>query len=175
MPMPIRTIGLLRQCRRGLFCITTLLLLAGCANNTQKPMPKEASAAIQHDPSGDQIAQAAVASSQSLETMAATEQAAFAPKAPIAAPDPATYDMGNTVSVDWSGPIESLLQQMAHISGYTYRAIGKPPAIPILVDINARNQKVGTILRNASYQADSRASIVVYPNRKLIELQYANH
>ena len=166
--MPIRTIGL--------FC-ATLLLLGGCANNTRKPMPEEntaSSTAIQHDPSGDQIAQAAVASSQSLETMAATEQAAFAPKAPIVAPDPATYDMGSNVSVDWSGPIESLLQQMAHISGYTYRAIGKPPAIPILVDINARNEKVGTILRNASYQTDSRASVVVYPSRKLIELQYAN-
>lgn len=174
MPTLIRTIGLPRSC---LFCVIgLLLLLSGCTPPIQQAANSNtASRAKANDPSGNQIAQAAVASSQSLETMAATEQAAFTPKAPIVAPDPATYDMGSTVSVDWSGPIEPLLRQMAHISGYTYRAIGRAPAVPILVDVNARNEKVGAILRNVSYQADSRASVTVYPSRKLIELQYARH
>lgn len=154
--------------RRALLYTCLLVWLTGCATDHDATKPSSTTAGT------TQIAQAAVATSQSLTLMAETEQAALTPKTPIVAPDPRSYGMGQIVSIDWSGPIEPLLSQIAHMTGYSLNVLGKKPAIPVLVDIYARNQQVGAILRNAAYQADKRANVLLYPRRKLIELRYVN-
>ena len=167
--MAVKHYQQLRLACSTLWCAALSLLLASCSLHSDNATPaaiKEAGAV--------QIAQAAVASSQSLQTMAEVEQAAMTPKAPIANPDPKSYGMGQVVSIDWSGPIEPLLKQIAQMTGYQLDVVGKHPAIPVLVDVYARNQPVGSILRNAAYQADSRADVIVHPRQKLIELRYAN-
>ncbi|MCD6055963.1 MAG: hypothetical protein K0R12_925 [Gammaproteobacteria bacterium] len=151
---------------KSLVILLSCLGLISCTASEVKPP------VIQDDAGINQIAQAAVAASQSLEVMAATEQAALTPKTAIVNPDPSTYAMAQVVSIDWAGPIETLLEQIAHMTGYTFKVIGKPPAVPVLVDVYARNEAVGDILRNAAYQADKRANVVVYPKSKLIELRY---
>ncbi len=40
------------------------------------------------------------------------------------APNPASYGMAQQVSIDWSGPVEPLLKQLANASGYRLRSIG---------------------------------------------------
>ena len=148
---------------RLFFVIAITFILLACSS--QQPL-------VASDPGANQIAQAAIASSRSLQTMAEVEQAALTPKTHVTPPLPASYGMGRIVSMDWSGPIEPLVAQIAHITGYQLKVIGKTPAIPVLVDVYARNEAVGTILRNAAYQADKRANVMLYPHRKLIELRY---
>lgn len=78
-----------------------------------------------------------------------------------------------SMSVDWSGPIEPLLQRIADNCGYNLRIIGKKPAIPVLVIITAKDTYAAYLLRDANFQAANRAQVVVYPSDRIIELRYA--
>ena len=80
------------------------------------------------------------------------------------------------VSVDWSGPIAELTHKVAKVAHYKFRTLGQEPAIPILVGVRSREKglSLAEILRNLDYQAANKATIVVYPEQKTIELRYAN-
>lgn len=82
------------------------------------------------------------------------------------------YKLGSRVIVDWSGPIEPLLQEVAMYSGYKLKSLGMAPAIPVLVNISHDNIEVGDIVREAHLQAKERASVVIYPKSKTIEIRY---
>lgn len=85
--------------------------------------------------------------------------------------------MSDLISVDWSGPIEQLLERLANTSGYKLRVLGTRPAIPVLVSITATNVTLGTVLRDLDFQASKKAHLMVYPNadprKRIIELRYA--
>lgn len=89
-------------------------------------------------------------------------------------PDPAAVGMADLASVDWSGPVEPLLQKLACASCYRLKVLGRRPAIPAIVTITEENKPIADILRNVSYQVETKAEIVVYPCRKIIELRYLN-
>ncbi len=149
--------------------LLTFSLLTGCA--TEQYTPSKVSGS---DPAAIQLAEAANSVSQSLYQLAAVEKAAT-PRKPEKLPDPASYGMGNLVSVDWTGPVAAILQRIAKVSHYKLRIIGTEPAIPILVSITAENEPIGNILRNAAYQAHQRAQVIVYPKQKVIELRYVKN
>jgi len=107
--------------------------------------------------------------------LAETAQAAHPLPELAPPPSPATYNMGGLTTVDWSGPIEPLLQQMARAADYRVRVLGTQPAIPVLVTIYAKNAMLGDVLRDAGYQCGRRASVVVYPESRVIELRYAKN
>ena len=125
------------------------------------------------DPVEVKLAEAAVAVSHSLDKLAEVEQAAN-PQAQLSPPpNPDSYGMGRLASIDWSGPIEPLIARLASASGFHLKIMGARPAIPVMVTILARNTPMGDILRDAGYQANSKANIVVFPDRQLIEIHYA--
>lgn len=88
-------------------------------------------------------------------------------------PDPDTFGMQGTASIDWSGPIEPLLQSIANASRFKLRILGKKPVIPIIVSHNVKNIPLAHIVRDIDYIAGNRAHIVVFPKEKVIELRYA--
>jgi defect-in-organelle-trafficking protein DotD len=90
-------------------------------------------------------------------------------------PDPSTYGMGGRASIDWSGPIEPLIQQIAQTAYYRVKIIGREPAVPILVTINAKNEMLGDILSNVAFQCGKRADVILYPENQVIELRYAEN
>ena len=85
------------------------------------------------------------------------------------------YGMGGLTSVDWSGPVQPLVEQMANAVNYRTRVLGTSPAIPIIVTIYQKNAMLGDILRDVGYQCGRRASIAVYPESRVIELRYAKN
>lgn len=145
------------------------VLLSGCASN-HAPSTRSTS---NTDPSNITLAEAATSVSNSLENLAATEQAAFHPIGNQALPDPSTYGMGGRASIDWSGPIEPLVQQIAQTATYRLQVVGREPAVPILVTINSKNEMLGDILSNVAFQCGKRADIILYPETQVIELRYA--
>lgn len=145
------------------------IFLAGCASQ-QRP-----SLTPSTDPSNTSLVEAATSVSNSLANLAATEQAAFHPIANQSMPDPATYGMGGRASIDWSGPIEPLLQQIAQTAYYRVKIVGHEPAVPILVTINAKNEMLGDILSNVAFQCGKRADVILYPETQVIELRYAEN
>lgn len=119
-----------------------------------------------------QLSQAAGSVAQSLQQLSAIQQATH-PQAQLAAPiDPAKIGMAQQASLDWTGPIEPLMRKIAAAAGYKLSVIGQAPSIPIVVSISIQNQPLASILRDAIYQAESQATVSVYPKHKILELRY---
>ncbi len=149
-----------------------IVLAAALATGCSKTKTPTAPPAMGPDPSGT-LTEAATSVSRSLVELAQIEQAAH-PLTPIEAePNPNSYGMGATASVDWSGPIEPLITHLAQITSYKIRVTGNAPAIPVLVTVYAKNVPVADILRDAAYQCGKRAQVIVFPETKTLELRYA--
>lgn len=153
--------------RIGLITFLTLLLYACAA----PPQPRG------YDVSKNEasLAEASYAVSHSIVDLAETAQAAHPLPDVAPPPSPATYGMGGLTSVDWSGPVGPLLKQIAKASNYRCRVLGTEPAIPVLVTIYAKNVMLGDILRDVGYQCGRRASVLVFPETRVIELRYAKN
>lgn len=147
------------------------LLLTGCATHGTSTQTDEE----QFRETDRSLAEASYAISRSSVDLAKTAQAA-SPIPPLAPPpSPSTYGMGGLTSVDWSGPVEPLIRQIARSANYRVRVLGTEPAIPVMVTIYAKNNLLGDILRDVGYQCGKRASVVVFPASQVIELRYAKN
>lgn len=152
------------------------LLLVGCSTTkhlTYSYITTDSAPVNNEDPNAQaQIAEAAVSVDQSLQQISAVQMATHpGAKAPPLM-NPETLGMAQQTSLDWTGPLEPLLQKIAAASHYRLRVLGTRPAIPVIVEINAQDQPLADILRNATYQAENKADITVYPGTKIIELRY---
>jgi defect-in-organelle-trafficking protein DotD len=90
-------------------------------------------------------------------------------------PNPASYGMAQLTSIDWSGPVEPLVKQLAQASEYRLRVLGTHPAIPVLVTLNEKNIMLADAIRDVGYQCGRRATVVIYPDTRVIELRYAKN
>lgn len=157
---------------KTLFLVGMVSVLSACAHGDNMPPSALSSPASQNISADLQLAEAASSVTQSLSNLAAVNQAAH-PSAKIPTPpDPNSYGMGNLVSIDWSGPVEPLVRKMADASHYSFRILGVPPSVPVLVSVMANNEALGDVLRNVGYQCGKRADILIFPSRQLIELRY---
>jgi defect in organelle trafficking protein DotD len=121
------------------------------------------------------LAEASYSVSRSIVDLAETAQAAHPLPALAPPPSPASYGMGGLTTIDWSGPVEPLLRQIAIASNYRLRVLGTEPAIPVIVTLYVKNVMLGDILRDVGYQCGRRAAVVVYPESLVIELRYAKN
>jgi len=148
------------------------MTLCAC-HPTAISQPMSANAAPSTDPAEVKLSEAAASVSRSLIALAEIQQTVTPPSKKIQSLDASIYGMGNLVSINWSGPIEPLVEQIAKSTGYRIRVFGKSPAIPVMVALNEQNRPVGEILTNAGYQAGKQADIIVFPQSRIIELRYA--
>lgn len=155
---------------KRLISLIVIFLLAGCSTTDPSTSPTVNPSASED--ATVKLAEAATSVSQSLNQLKAIEKASSPPINNKRLPYPTTYDMAELTSIDWTGPIEPLLKRIASMCGYTLRVIGQRPAIPVLVTISAKNTPVGYILRDANFQAGSKAGVNVFPGIHVIELRY---
>lgn len=149
------------------FCI---LFLTGCAT---KPDVVLQSDDVDVRRAEVKLADASQSISQSLRELAAIERTVHpAPKMANPA-NPDMIGMAQVISVDWNGPIGPLVKKIAEICKYKVRVLGRPPAIPIIVSITAKNTLLADVLRDANFQCNGRANIAVYAYNRVIELRYA--
>jgi defect-in-organelle-trafficking protein DotD len=109
---------------------------------------------------------------QSLLTLAAAEEAENPPiikTGPLVTPE---AGMGGHVDIDWTGPIQPLLEKIACMTEYHFKVLGTEPPIPIIVSITAKRAVLADVLQNASFQTTKRAHILVFPESRIIELRY---
>jgi len=147
--------------------IIMLVLLAGCRPPPPPRVPMR-------DPALAKLAEAATSIDHSLVQLAKIEQAASPPLRIAPPPDPKMYGMAHKASIDWTGPIESLVEEIGKATSYHVKVLGHRPAIPIIVAIQVKNVPLGDVLRDAGYQCGTAADIVVFPSIHLIELRYSN-
>ncbi len=154
-----------------------LILLAALVVGCQKAPPPTFKKPPMNAPSDDasvRLVEAASSVSNSLNELAEIE-AASTPRGATGKPLPESesYALQSKASVDWSGPIEPLLERIARMSGFRLSILGKEPPIPVLVSLSAKNISLADMLRDAALQAGNKADVLVYSNRGIIELRYA--
>ena len=151
-------------------CLVAFLCLTLCACAAPKPPP-----GYDKSKSEASLAEASYAISHSIVDLAETAQAAHPLPSLTPPPNPASYGMAGLTTIDWSGPVEPLLKQIAIASNYRLRVLGTAPGIPVIVTVYAKNTMLGDILRDTGYQCGRRASVVLYPESRVIELRYAKN
>ena len=150
------------------------LLLAACASHPPPPPT------MTPDPALSQISHSATSIQKSWEVLAKIAEHDNPPYSQFlddySAKDyPASLQ--KPVTVKWSGPIGPLVQILARKANLSTSVVGTPPPSPILVYINAHNEPIGGVLRNAGYQAGNRAGVRVIPadGGERVELVYVHH
>lgn len=147
--------------------IVLFFAVAACAPTPPPPNPL--------DSTESSLAEASYSVSRSISSLSETAQAAHPLPQLQQPPSPASYDMAGLTSIDWSGPVEPLVRQIAAAANYRVRILGRPPAIPVLVTVYDKNRMLADVLRDVGYQCGRRASIIVFPESRVIELQYAKN
>jgi defect-in-organelle-trafficking protein DotD len=151
------------------FLLIFSLLLSACSSNTPRP-PSYALTGTEAS-----LAEASYAVSRSISNLSATAQAARPYHRITEPPHPTTFGMEGLSTVDWAGPVEPLVRQIAKAANYRVRVLGTAPAIPVLVSIYDQNMMLGDILRDVGYQCGRRAEVIIFPHSRVIELRYAKN
>ena len=152
--------------------IASIVSITGCTGFSKPPAAGQQRV---EDESAIQLTEAAVSVSQSLNELAALEKTAAPTTKLNSLSDPNINNLPGAVSVDWSGPVEPLLDRLGAMSNYRVRVLGVKPAIPVIVTLNASNTPLAHLLRNIDYQCGHKAKLLVYPGQQIIELRYANN
>lgn len=156
--------------------VVSSLLLGACVHGHNDMAPQQlnntSSLTQVSDAAADQIAEAAASVSQSLTNLEAVERANMAPRAAKAYPNISAVSIPGNSSIDWNGPIEPLVKQIAKATGYHVKIVGQPPIPPIIVTVHQDQAPNADILRSAALQSGTRATIKTDPAKKVIELRY---
>lgn len=149
------------------------ILLTHCVS-TKKPNIPELPPDNGADPASIKLTETANSIDSSLMELARIQAVATPPIADNL-PDLNIESLQNRISVDWSGPIGQLVDNLALANGYHVNTVGTPPAIPILVNILAKDATAIEVLRDIDYQAGHNAQIKVHPDNRIIELRYGQN
>ena len=151
------------------FMVTQLM---GCSTGQKISVANDYDKRSQHI-AENKLSETATSISKSLAQLAEMERASH-PQAVMPSPvDPEMIGMNQMASIDWSGPIGPFIKKIATASNYKLNVLGKPPGIPILISITAKDTPLADVLRDANFQCGNKANIVTYPASKIIELRYA--
>lgn len=148
------------------------LLLSACVNtqNVANPIPEI----------DGKIAEAVETSANANQAISEVEVATAAPKRPGPG---STVPTGvvlppesiQPVTIDWQGPIEPLLEEMANRAGYAFRTTGVKPKNQVMVSITSNEEPLFGVVRRAGSMAHGYADIGFNPSAKLIEIRYGSN
>ncbi len=153
-----------------IFFLSSLIFVTACSSgvlNTDRPQ-----LVASPDKVSLMLAEAADRAADSLETLAAVEQAR-APTVSVAPINNAPPELRRAVTVSWVGPVEPITKMLADRAGYVFHAIGNPPPVPLVVTLDVENTAVIEILRSLGLQLGARADVRVDSAGRVIEVHYA--
>ncbi|HSW69051.1 MAG TPA: type IVB secretion system lipoprotein DotD [Gammaproteobacteria bacterium] len=149
------------------FTALLMIILSACTSTPP------ATSSIDHTEAS--LSEASYSVSRAISSLSETAQASRPLPQLDPPPIPASYGMAGLTSVDWSGPVEPLVKQIARATNYRMRVLGREPAIPVLVTIYAKNTMIADIIRDVGFQCGRRAAVVIFPDSRVIELRYAKN
>ncbi len=148
-----------------------VVLLVGCGV-IPAPNPLGGEKAVQEaDPAMVNTAEAATSISQALSELAtmSREDNGIVKRE---TDDIIPQALARVTSIDWAGPVEPLVKQLAQASHMRFKVIGKEPAVPVLVSMRKRDALTYDVLKDIQAQISPRAELVVFPTSGVIELHY---
>ncbi|MCY4480830.1 MAG: DotD/TraH family lipoprotein [Rhodospirillales bacterium] len=145
--------------------------LAGCTMWTPPPVPAAEDLA-RPDPIETRLVEAVERAERSLASLA---RAAPAPDSESGLPDARSVPaaLRTRVSLDWTGPVEALAEELARRAGYRFAEAGRPPARPLIVAVEAEGEPLIAVLRDAGLRAGSAATLTVDAARRTVLLDWA--
>ena len=164
--------------------ILSVLFVVGCTTESQSSVSEtsnsselytaltSAAKASRYDEvdSNDKLAIAAASVSESLAELAQIQRSVHEVKQFKSDPNLVQIKAGR-VSIDWTGPVESLLGKIAQSTDIHYRTIGTKPHLPIIVSVTANDVLVSDLVRDVAYKIQSQAAISLSKD-KVLELRY---
>jgi defect-in-organelle-trafficking protein DotD len=83
-------------------------------------------------------------------------------------------ELSGLASVEYTGPCEPLIEQIARTADVDVNLIGNPTATSIIVSIKAEATPLAEIIQNIAYQVRNHAKVSFNTDRKVIEIIYLN-
>ena len=154
------------------FALVCAAALSGCVSWTQGPPPAVAPVAERPDPAELRLVEAVERAERALASLA---RALPAPDPQSGLPDAASLPaaLRRAVTVDWSGPIETLAAALAGRAGYRFAEAGSPPARPLIVAVEAEGEPLIAVLRDLGLRAGSAATLTVDAAGRAVLLDWA--
>lgn len=154
--------------------MVAVVALAGCATTTPpaaetKRVAEPAPSTISVETEFSKVARSIDANLKRLTEIEETARKAPPTPKPRVPEGPLTQ----RVSVLWKGPAEGILAKVAEDTGFRFKTVGKEPAIPLIVNIDVKNEQVVEVLRSIGLQLGAAANVNVSLREKVIEVVYA--
>ena len=145
--------------------------LTGCVSWANEPQPAFVAPAGP-DPAEVRLVEAAERAGGALASLA---RALPAPDPQSGLPDARSLPavLRTPVTVDWSGPVEALTADLARRAGYRFAEAGRPPARPLIVTVQAEDEPLIAVLRDAGLRAGAAATLTVDAARRTVLLDWA--
>lgn len=123
------------------------------------------------------IAEAVEASASANQAISEVEVATSGPLRPQALPVvPPTVILPpealQPVTIDWQGPIEGLIADLARRADYTFRTTGNPPVNQKMVSVVANEEPIFGVMRRVGAMAHGYADVAFNPTSRVVEIRY---
>ena len=150
--------------------IPLLAALSACA--TFAPAVPNAGRPVAADPAQTLLTEAALRAERAFVALARARSAED-PLANTPLPRIVPAALSATVTLDWTGPLKTLAEELARRAGYRFFAAGPVPARPTIVAVKTTDTPLIAALRDAGIQAGQAATLTVDADRRIVRLDWA--
>lgn len=154
--------------RKSLVLLGGMMLVAGC-----EPPPPIMPVASEPDIVTLKLAAAADKAAQALDSIAGIEQQKAPATPKIENFEKASLSQMQPITLRWSGPIETVVKELAERAGLKFRVKGNLPTVPLTVNVDVYQQPILHVLRDIGLQAGHRADVAVDDAVGVVEVRYA--
>ncbi|UTC24411.1 DotD/TraH family lipoprotein [Candidatus Comchoanobacter bicostacola] len=119
------------------------------------------------------LSEAARAASASLQKLAQLQSAAQAPVDESFRQD-FSIELSGLASVEYTGPCEPLIEQIAQTANVKVVKIGNPTATAVIISIKADAIPLSEMIQSIAYQVSNHAKVSYNSKDKVIEIIYLN-
>ena len=147
--------------------------LAGCQSldmDWMKRAPAEPARAEASDPAALRLAEAGERALEAFSRLADARSRDM--PAAMAIPRHVAPELQRKVTVDLLGPLETVAERLAEEAGYDFVVVGARPAVPVMVEVGAKDEPLIFVLNDAGMQAGQAALLTVDAGRMLVRLDW---
>ena len=154
----------------ALTVIPLLAALSACASFA--PAVPNAGRPVAADPAETLLTEAALRAERAFVALARARSAEN-PLADTPLPRIVPAALLTTVTLDWTGPVETLAEDLARRAGYRFFTAGPVPARPVIVAVKTTDAPLIAALRDAGIQAGQAALLTVDADRRIVRLDWS--
>ncbi len=146
-----------------------MAMLPACA--AFAPAGPDAGPPVAADPAETLLTEAALRAERSFVALARARSAED-PLAHTPLPRIVPAALLANVTLDWTGPLETITEDLARRAGYRFLAAGPVPARPAMVAVKTTDAPLIAALRDAGIQAGRAARLTVDADRRIVRLDW---